>query len=105
MQGVRNQDHGDTRHRNRSSQIRVNLISRQTEPVGERQFVRTQTRVTELTEAMESLVPKEKAKKPTGKAAEVTETSGKQAQEKRLRPVSRETQMETVCGVTTHPRE
>lgn len=88
MQGVRNQDHGDARHRNAPSQIRVNLISSQTEPVGERQFVGTQTRVTELTEAMESLVPKEMPKKPTGKAAEVTETSGKQVQEKRLRLVS-----------------
>lgn len=88
MQGVRNQDHEDTRHRNRSSQIRVNLISCQTEPVGERQFVGTQTRVTELTEAMESLVPKKMPKKPTGKAAEVTEMGGKQAQEKRLRLVS-----------------
>lgn len=88
MQGVRNQDHGDTRHRNRPSQIRVNLISCQTKPVGERQLVGTQTRVTELTEVMESLVPKEMPKKPTGKAAEITETGGKQAQERRLRPVS-----------------
>lgn len=39
-----------------------------------RQFVGTQAQVTELTEAMESLVPKEMPKKPIGKVAEVTET-------------------------------
>lgn len=44
------------------------------EPMGETQFVGTQAQVTELTEAMESLIPKEMPKKPIGKAAEVTET-------------------------------